>query len=30
VVLDRNGRLVHRQLGILKVDKLRSLFGELL
>lgn len=30
VVLDRNGRLVHRQLGILKVDKLTSIFGELL
>jgi thiol-disulfide isomerase/thioredoxin len=30
VVLDRNGRLVHRQLGILKVDKLRLIFAELL
>lgn len=30
VVLDRKGRLVHRQLGILKVDKLRSIFNELL
>ena len=30
VVLDRNGRLVYRQLGILKVDKIRSIFGELL
>jgi len=28
VVLDRNGRLIHRQLGILKVDKLRSIFAE--
>ena len=30
VVLDRNGRLVHRQLGVLKVEKLRTIFGELL
>ena len=30
VILDQNGRLVHRQLGILKVDKLRSIFAELL
>ena len=30
IVLNREGRLVHRQLGILKVDKLRSIFGELL
>jgi thiol-disulfide isomerase/thioredoxin len=30
VVLDRNGRLVHRQVGILKVAKLRSIFAELL
>ena len=30
VVLDRNGHLVHRELGVLKIDKLRSIFGELL
>jgi len=30
VVLDRDGRLIHRQLGALKVEKLRSIFGELL
>ena len=30
VVLDRDGRLVHRQLGILKADKLRAIFAELL
>jgi thiol-disulfide isomerase/thioredoxin len=30
VVLDGNGRMVYRQLGILKVDKIRSIFAELL
>lgn len=30
VVLDRHGRLIHRQLGILKPEKLRSIFGEIL
>jgi thiol-disulfide isomerase/thioredoxin len=29
VVIDRNGRLAHRQLGILKSDKLRSIFAKL-
>ena len=30
VILDRTGRLVHRQIGVLKVVKLRSIFGEIL
>jgi thiol-disulfide isomerase/thioredoxin len=30
VVLDRSGRLVYRQLGIFKPDRIRSIFGELL
>ena len=29
VVIDRDGHLVHRQLGILKPDKLRALFAKL-
>ena len=29
VVIDRNGKLVHRQLGILKTDKLRALFSKM-
>lgn len=28
VVLDRGGHIVHRQLGVLKMDKLREIFGE--
>ncbi len=30
VVIDRNGKIVYRQLGILKPAKLRALFGEIL
>jgi peroxiredoxin len=29
VVIDRNGRLAYRQLGIIKTEKLRSLFAQM-